>query len=380
MRRTLQYFALITFVIFISCTNENIDLEGPQQPQLREWLDENTSLKNALRLEQDSSPSFYFGGSLNELSYDDWSEDDKTLLDQSFARAWQNIYQPQLSNSHEFAMPLDCTYCEERLVTHPNNGPFTVIPESLSKTVYLSHVAYSLALEAGSGLDWSIVNSDQAQLHTILNSRSMMHRLSGTTQFFFGEPGGGGDSRIKYIGRWSPATPDFIYQWAKAQSILRSTQEETVIALLQWLRENAIHFYGSATYQNMQEHWGYPGQTSIYHIINGTIRDTENTTQHWTAGCHGTVGFVKSVLRVLNIPVETIYTCGHGQLYFPTLGRYLDHGDNPYNSNVTTQDSKNVSGILVDETIYTQWFSSSPDYLDPANPLCNNIGRSALEF
>lgn len=382
--RILKILVVIgLFLLPLRCSDKNVDVEGLPQPDLRDWLDAHPDIKSAIKIEQESATSFYFGGALTELSYDQWSEEDKALLDAAFARSWYWIYQSGSASevgAAEFSMPLSCTYCEARLLTHPTSGAFTVIPEALSKTVYMSYVAQSLALEAGEALNWSVATASAANLHHLLNSRSMMHRMSGSTDFFFGEPGGGGDARIKYIGRVSPATPIFVYNWARAQGILKETEQATVVALLEWLRANAVHFYGTATYANMQEHWGYPAQTSAYHVMVGTVRDTENTVEHWTAGCHGTVGFVKSLLKALNIPVETIYTCGHGQLYFPTLGLYLDHGDNPYNANVTSQPAKEASSLLVDQSTYTTWFSASPDYLDPANPLCNNIGRSAQDF
>lgn len=381
--RSRSALLLLVGFLSVSCTDKNIDVEGPPMPNLRSYLDANPNLKDNIKFEQDASPSYYYGGTLNELSYENWLEADKAALDASFERAWQWIYvsqQASILGEQEFSMPLSCTYCEGRLLTFPNNGPFTVIPEDFSKRAYIAFVAHSLALEAGGRLQWSILNSSANDLHHFLNSRSMMHRLGGTGEFFFGEPGGGGNARIKYLGRVSPATPIYAFKWLVANNILQSTQQATVLALLQWMRTHAVHFYGSATYQNMMDHWGYPAQTSAYHVMIGTVRATESEPQHWTAGCHGTAGFLKSVLKSVNIPVQPIFTCNHAQVYFPTLGLYMDHGDNPYNNNVIADSAKSISGVLIDQATHTGWFTTSPDYLDPANPACANIGRAATEF
>lgn len=375
---------LVLLALIVSaCTDENIDVEGPVAPVLSEWLDTNSNIKNALKIEQDANPSYYYGGTLTELSYDDWSAEDKAALDEAFQRAWYWLYvstETTILGTEEFSMPLECVYCEGRLITNPTFGPFSIIPEALSKRAYIAYVAQSLALEAGSGLGWSILASPDAELHHFFNTRALMHRVGGTTEFFIGEPGGGGDARIKYVGRVSPATPIYVYKWLVRNDILQSTQEATILALLQWMRTHAVHFYGSATYATMNEHWGYPSQTSAYHVMTGTIRDTELLPQHWTAGCHGTIGFLKSVLKAVNIPAQPIYTCGHAQMYFPTLDLYLDHGDNPYNATVINQPVKNISGILISPATYTARFSATPDYLNPADPMCNSIGQAATDF
>jgi hypothetical protein len=33
----------------------------------------------------------------------------------------------------------------------------------------------------------------------------------------------------------------------------------------------------------------------------------------WTAGCHGTSGCLRNVLRAVNIPVQILRVCGHGR-------------------------------------------------------------------
>jgi hypothetical protein len=45
-------------------------------------------------------------------------------------------------------------------------------------------------------------------------------------------------------------------------------------------------------------------------IIAGTT-DVNNGFAHWTAGCHGSVGFYTEILKAVNIPVRPVWVCGH---------------------------------------------------------------------
>jgi hypothetical protein len=102
------------------------------------------------------------------------------------------------------------------------------------------------------------------------------------------------------------------------------------------------------------------------------------TTEHWTAGCHGTTGLLRNVLRAVNIPVQILRVCGHGQAHFLTEGTYLDHGDNPYNLDFKAS-GLSAADLLIDETTYTTWFGATLDNHDtPA--ACPNIGRQVTEL
>ena len=379
------FLTLISHIFLIGCSGTDIDVEGVPAPNLRSWLSTHDTIRTSIKLEDDANPSYWYGGSLTELEYDNWSETDKNLLDSSFERAWSWLYQSgetSILGTEEFGMPLSCTFCESSLVSNPTGNPFLMIPESLAKTPYISYVAFSLALEIGSKLSWSIASSSSSELHHYFNSRSIMHRVGAYNDgaFFFGSPGGAGDVRNKYLGNISPATPIYAYRWFVNNALLKTTHEATIYAVLEWFRNNAVHFYGAYTIENMDAHWGYPAQASAYHIMTGTVRDTESSARHWTAGCHGTAGFIKSVMKAVNIPVEILYVCGHAQLYFPTIDKYIDHGDDPYNANVRTQPSKNISGIFIDATTHQSWFTATPDFLPTGSPECTNIGKAAQDF
>jgi hypothetical protein len=110
----------------------------------------------------------------------------------------------------------------------------------------------------------------------------------------------------------------------------------TIYNVLQWMRQNMSHFYGQSDFGTCNAVWQYRGYPPLSRIVHGTVDANYPTlgTQHWTAGCHGSVGFLSAVLRAVNIPVRPVWVCGHELAYFITEGLYLDHGDGPYNLNV----------------------------------------------
>jgi len=381
-----KIFLLATVLGFFicGCTDKNVDIEGPQKPVLSEWLDSNPNVKAAIKIENSNlpSPSFIGGGALSETAYDDWSDSDKQALSDAFDRAWAWRFSTDPFNVlgiDEFTMPLECTSCQTLLVSTPNDQAITLIPETLSKTTYIAAVAHAIMIETSESVQWSILTSDAATLHNYFNSRAIMHRNNSTTDFMFGSPNGTVNQRIKYLGNAVPATPRSTYAWLVNEGILQSSHAGTIRALLQWARQNMIHYYGTSTYTNSNDHWGYPGRPPVDLVISGTNYSGDPGNKHWTAGCHGTAGFIKSVLKSVNIPVEPMYVCGHAQLYFPSIGMYLDHGDNPYNNNVKTSPL-DISNILIDQSTHTAWFSATPDFLNPADPLCANIGRKTDDF
>lgn len=182
------------------------------------------------------------------------------------------------------------------------------------------------------------------------------------------------------LGSGSPATPVYAYNFLVSNNIVTDTHEGTIHNLLDWFRSNGTHFYGGYTWQNVHEHWGFYGMTPAQAVMNGTTRVGESSPQHWTAGCHGTNSFIKSVLKVVNIPVQLLYICGHSVAYFPSIDRYMDHGDNPYNLNVSGQPSKDISGVLIDSATFTARFGSSPHGTSSGDSICSGIGQAATDF
>jgi hypothetical protein len=107
--------------------------------------------------------------------------------------------------------------------------------------------------------------------------------------------------------------------------------------------------------QNFFDIWQYYGFPPVSSIIAGTT--SADGFAHWTAGCHGSLGFYTAVLKTVNIPVRPVWVCGHELAFFPTENLYMDHGDDPYNLNVKNS-MKPMTDFLIDEAMYKAWFTN----------------------
>ena len=178
------------------------------------------------------------------------------------------------------------------------------------------------------------------------------------------------------------APPRWVYSWLRDSQLLGQTRNETITYVLERMRQNQSHFFGPSTFGNCAAVWPHRGYPPLSRIISGTI-DVNNQSygkEHWTMGCHGSVGFLNAVLRVLNIPVLPVWVCGHELAYFATEALYLDHGDDPYNLNVKSS-TQPISLLFIDEATYGSRFSPDATINVPgAGTACNNVGLAAQTF
>jgi hypothetical protein len=113
-------------------------------------------------------------------------------------------------------------------------------------------------------------------------------------------------------------------------------------------------------------------------VIDGTPLSSSSSqvTQHRTAGCWGTTGFLRALLRVINIPVKLVTNAGHAQPWFMADSQYLSHGDDPYNQLTTATPPMPASEIPIDQTKFDSWFGTGVNDTDKLN----NIGRRTREL
>ena len=90
---------------------------------------------------------------------------------------------------------------------------------------------------------------------------------------------------------------------------------------------------------------------------------------------------MNAALRVLNIPVEPVWVCGHELVYFPTEDLYMDHGDDPYNQVVKASSSPSLN-LLIPSATWRARFGSDEtvNILDDASPVIAWVGYSAVNF
>jgi hypothetical protein len=256
--------------------------------------------------------------------------------------------------------------------------------------LYTAHVAFSLMLETSHQIPWSITDGNYSSdaLKWLFDSASMAWYLLSSGDYSMGTYPNAGmptyttDNRP----RTGFADPRWTYPWLKQAGLLGATRQASIGKTLDWMRYNLSHFYGTTEDPNEDfgtdyAVWQYRGFSPVSQIINGTVdsRYPALGTQHWTAGCHGSVGFLNAILRVVNIPVQPIWACGHEMACFMSEGLYLDHGDDPYNSVVKAWDpSYSILLLLIDSATYQSRFGDPTlNLLDDSSPACAYIGYQA---
>ena len=155
--------------------------------------------------------------------------------------------------------------------------------------------------------------------------------------------------------------------------ILADTPTETIAGMIHWFRLNVIHFANHWWYGNAEAHWQYRGYTPAVRLMTGTERteyvsetgDRRDTTPDArtvprTAGCWGTTGFMRTVLRAVNIPVVLETAGGHALPAFPSEARagrpsHMSHGDDPYSMLSKTSEFPS-HGLLMMQDEWEAWF------------------------
>jgi hypothetical protein len=152
------------------------------------------------------------------------------------------------------------------------------------------------------------------------------------------------------------------------------TRPTTIAGLLDWCRSNLRHFIGGWDTKNVYDQWQYRGLPPVVKMIQGTkplSAPPGSDIPHITGGCWGTTGFLRAVLRSVNVPVELVTHCGHAQPHFIEDGLYLTHGDDPYNALTRSVPPMPISEILVNQVQFDSWFGPAV----PSATQCSNVGR-----
>lgn len=319
-------------------------------------------------------------------AWPNWSQQEKQELVDSFENTYRWLYLRRV--------PPPFTALGETLVYPPvntadtstdANSPWVQVDPVWARELYVRWIGLNLAVELGRHVAWSVTTYTAEQLDALFDSASLLS-VSGGGDYIVcsGDP-----AHPNYVTRTSNrggsliAPPRFTLAFLRRANLVGATRAETIARLLDWARDNLAHFYGYANYGTMEQHWQYRGLPPITHVIGGTTSTAVNPPEfaHWTAGCHGTTGFLRNVLRAVNIPVHILRVCGHSQVRFLTEDTYLDHGDNPYNTGFKASGLP-ASDLLLSRSTYESWFGTTLDnHGDPTvDAYCTDIGRRAREL
>jgi hypothetical protein len=177
----------------------------------------------------------------------------------------------------------------------------------------------------------------------------------------------------------TPGNAISTFKFLKTNNLIGTTRIDTIGRVLDWARSNLWHFNGTFTPQNFYYNWQYWGYPPVSRVIAGTPDlDPQYTAlasppHHWTAGCWGTSAFLLWVLRVVNIPVETVGAGGHATPWFVSENLYLSHGDDPYNA--VSKAGYPATYLLVSPDDFHAWFP--PRNITAAS---HNVGRRPIDL
>jgi hypothetical protein len=336
-------------------------------PDIQAWLQKNPKVRDAI-VWQTSNGSM--------ANYASWNAGSKANLATAFAKA----YAGKPSGLPE-TMP--------NIYPKADLAGTTVTPE-MAWQYFLAHVGQSLAVELRKDVAWSITTMSAKELAILFDSR----------QFFDLDNANGGYSmNFDISGNISFAPPDLVWAFLKANQIPKKSEKlasnlivstsalriESISQLLLWCSAKLQHGPGGFGATDRYTLWQYAGAPPVARMIKGTFTTMKYFTDqlwHFTAGCHGTVGFLRAVCRVMNIAVE-YHNIAHAQAYFIADKRWLAHGDDAYGalSNQTSAIVGNALSypmheLLINQTTYDAWFGPnvSPEQFS------NNFGRRQVDL
>jgi hypothetical protein len=299
------------------------------------------------------------------LNYKDWPPAEKKRLDYTFAKAWRGLPSGLPDPLPNALPPGDDKYVRQFL------------SEQDALRLYFINIGWSLAFEMQHTVSWTILKYTPPELAVLFDSRQMFELAKQK------DPKASPVYQLgtAVTGDSLPAAPEVSVAFIRRHSLFGSNQLGTVSLLLGWCK-GLTHFNGDSLMSNIRAHWHYNGCPPESRVISGTIYDDGKSKPsgvvfHFTAGCHGTSGFLRSVLRSINIPVENVHVAGHSLPYFPTLHLYMTHGDDPYNLLIRTmQPALKPDLLLIGPARYEQLFGAKVS----ADQLKANVGARPREL
>ncbi|MBP1468716.1 hypothetical protein EYB53_023580 [Candidatus Chloroploca sp. M-50] len=331
---------------------------GP--PALEDWLEAHPAIAQSIKWQTHFERNAYDVPETTKQAWRDWPIAQRRDLVQAFERAWHWYTDGPATERcplDDLIYPpanLSETAGDDRLT------PNVVVDPGYAWQLYVRWIAHHLLVELTRSVPWSLCTYDQASLQVLFDSTAIMSRRPDNT-FVVGSGNPQHPNFVKRkdnLGSTLIGLPGYTFAFLRSTDIIGSERLPTILNTLQWASDNLTHFYGGYTIGNMKAHWDYPGIPPLNRIIEASSFQGE--VRHWTAGCHGTFGFVRNVLRAANIPVQGVRVCGHSLICFMTEGQHLDHADNVYNRDFKASGFP-VAALLIDNATYTSRFGTNPD-------------------
>ncbi len=385
--RTLQNLLKQAAVLEIAI--QNCPAPSPPKtspPDLSDWLAHNPKVTGSILWQkQAASPgnAYVPPAAGDKVAWVNWTPTQKAQLEAVYLDCciWLDAGAPSV-----LLDPPGLTDTPQNVDPGTSNDLGSVI-EKVSATymweIYLAHVGFALAAELTNLFPWKIAAYNALELRYVFDSTTMAW-LMPSGEFWMGTydvyvPALRADNRPQTAF----APPEWSYRFLKQNGLIGASKIETIGLVLEWARQHLVHFYGAETFGTCDNVWHYRGFPPISRVTGGTI-DSANPglgPACYTMGCHGTVGFLNAILRAVNIPVQPIWVAGHELACFLTEGKYLDHGDDPYNS-IVRASSQPILEVLIDEATYQARFTTdlTANIVDLNSPALAYVGYSAVNF
>jgi hypothetical protein len=222
-------------------------------PDLEAWLLAHDNVAAAIKW-QIQSPAggnaYTPPGPVDMIAWADWTPAQKDELAAAYldAATW-------LLNGASPAVTMPRSGVSDAPVNgySPQSDPGAVMqwvsPADMWK-LYVSHVAFSLALETTRSVPWTITGYSAESLRYLLDSSTMGWKLPySPVSFSLGTYGGANLPALRADNRPKTtfAHPMWIYGWMSGAGIIGNTRLASIGGVLDWMRHNMAHFYGAKT-------------------------------------------------------------------------------------------------------------------------------------
>ena len=296
------------------------------EPDLVVWLTEHPRVSEAIAWED----------SKGITTYPNWSSSQKADFYRSFSKVWS-------------AQSLDLTDPPPNLLQLADDERARIVlSEDHAWPLFLAHISFSLAVETGQWVPWSLTEYSDEELSELFDGSKMFQWVDDHKGY---EP----PPPLRGI----PAPPDVTFEFINEYLMIGQDRLDTIGNLLEWSRAKLRHYRGGFITKNAYDHWQYQGGPPVSRVISGTTRTKNGSVgdfDHFTAGCWGTSPFLIWVLRVVNIPVKNVIAQGHSLPYFMSEGLYLSHADDLHNQIVKSAPGFPIDELFIDQATFDTWF------------------------
>ena len=356
------------------------------------WLMAHPAIAAAIKWQVQSGDPFNYyiaPGEAQKVAWASWSPTQQADLDAAYRSHvdWFNAGAPQVTmvpGGTATTLSDQPTNLYSQIGLDANATMVQVSPADMWR-LYTSHVAFSLMLELSQQVPWTLTGYASGSLRWLFDSSTMAWLQPNGTYGMGTYPGANQPAlRDNNRPRTQFADPRWTFPWLQQAGIIGASRRSTIGGFLDYMRHNLYHAVGGAdTFGSDYAIWQYRGYSPVSRIVLGTVdsRYPELGNQHFTEGCHGSTGFINAALRILNIPVQPIWVCGHELLYFMSEDLYLDHADDPYNGVVLASSSPSLL-LLMDSATWRSRFGADEtlNNWDYASPVIQWIGYAAQHF